>query len=110
MHIARQPSFSNTFSWIILLVIVSLELKGFTIDVQSYPYYSYSKQLGHGRIYFLPGSFCSLCSCHRIIVKFAGVITIDRRDVHAKRQCQRSKVKVTEVMTPFSGFRTVTPV
>ena len=26
----------------------------------------------------------SLCSHHRIILKFSGVITIDRRDVHAK--------------------------
>ena len=50
------------------------------------------------------------CSCHRIILKFSGVITIDRRDVHAKGQGQRLKVKVTEVMTPFSRFRTVTPV
>ena len=41
---------------------------------------------------------------------FPWVITIDRRDVHAKGQGQRSKVKVTEVMTPFSRFRTVTPV
>ena len=50
------------------------------------------------------------CSCHRIILKFSGVITVDRRDVHAIGQSQRSKVKVTEVMTPFSRFRTVTPV
>ena len=49
------------------------------------------------------------CSCHRIILKFSGVITIDKRDVLAKGQGQRSKVKVTEVMTPFSCFRTVTP-
>ena len=50
------------------------------------------------------------CSSHRIILKFLGVITIDRRDAHAKGQGQRLKVKVTEVMTPFSRFRTVTPV
>ena len=43
-------------------------------------------------------------------MKFSGVITNDRSDVHAKGQRQRSKVKVTEVMTPFSRFRTVTPV
>ena len=52
----------------------------------------------------------SLCSHHRIILKFSGVITIDRRDVHATCQGQRSKVKVTEFMTLFSRFRTVTPV
>ena len=47
------------------------------------------------------------CSCHLIILKFSGIITIDRRDVHAKGQGQRSKIKVTEVI-PFSRFRTVT--
>ena len=46
----------------------------------------------------------SLCSHHRIIVKFSN----DRTDVHAKSQGQRSKVKVTEVKTLFSGFWTVT--
>ena len=50
-----------------------------------------------------------LCSHHRIIMKFSGVITSDKSDVHAIGQGQRSKVKVTEVMTPFSRFRTVTP-
>ena len=50
------------------------------------------------------------CSSHCIILKFSGVITIDRCDVDAKGQGQRSKVKVTEVMTPFSRFRTVTPI
>ena len=38
------------------------------------------------------------------------VITNDRSAVHAKRQGQRSKVKVTEVNTQLSRFRTVTPV
>ena len=50
------------------------------------------------------------CSCHRIILKISGVITIDRLDVHVRGQGQRSRVNVTEVMTPFSRFRTVTPV
>ena len=44
------------------------------------------------------------CSCHCIILKFSGVITIDRRDVHAKGQGQRSKVKVTEVKTQLQPF------
>ena len=52
----------------------------------------------------------SLCSSDRIIMKFSGVITIDKSDVHARGQGQRSKVKVTEVMTPLIRFRTVTPV
>ena len=51
-----------------------------------------------------------LCSHHRIIMKFSGVITSDRSDVHAKGQGQRSKVKVTEVTTQLNRFRTVTPV
>ena len=52
----------------------------------------------------------SLCSHHRIIMKFSGVITNDRSDVHAKGQGQKSKVEVTEVKTPFNRFRTITPV
>ena len=51
-----------------------------------------------------------LCSHHRIIMKFSGVITNDQRKVHAKGQGQRSKVKVTEVTTQLNRFRTVTPV
>ena len=51
-----------------------------------------------------------LCSHHRIIMKFSGVITSDRSDVLAKGQGQRSKVKVTEVTTQLNCFRTVTPV
>ena len=38
-----------------------------------------------------------LCSHHRIITKFSGVITNDKSDVHTKSQGQRSMVKVTEV-------------
>ena len=51
-----------------------------------------------------------LCSPHRIITKFSGVITNDRSDVHANGQGHRSKVKVAEVITPLSRFRTVTPI
>ena len=52
----------------------------------------------------------SPCSHHRIIMKFLGVITMVKSDVHAKGQGQRSKVKVTEVNTQLSRFRTLTPV
>ena len=52
----------------------------------------------------------SLCSHHCIILKFSGVITNHKSDVHAKGQGQRSKVKVTEVTTQLNRFRTVTPV
>ena len=51
-----------------------------------------------------------LCSHHRIIMKFSGVITNDQSKVHAKVHGQRSKVKVTEVTTQLNRFRTVTPV
>ena len=53
---------------------------------------------------------CWLCSHHPVIMKFSGVITSDKSDVHAKGQGQRSKVKVTEVTTQLNRFRTVTPV
>ena len=53
---------------------------------------------------------CWLCSHHRIIMKFSGVITNDQSKVHANGQGQRSKVKVTEVTTQLNRFRTVTPV
>ena len=43
-------------------------------------------------------------------MKFSGVITIDKGDVLARGQGQRSKAKVTEVKTQFSRFRTVAPV
>ena len=52
----------------------------------------------------------SPCSHHRIIMKFSWVITMVKSDVHAKGQGQRSKVKVTEVNTQLSRFRTLTPV
>ena len=51
-----------------------------------------------------------LCTLHRIIEKFSGVVTNDKSDVHAKSQGQRSKVKVTEVNIQLSHFQTVTPV
>ena len=43
----------------------------------------------------------SLCSHHRIIIKFSEVITIDRGDVNAKAQGLRSKVKVTSQIKFF---------
>ena len=43
-----------------------------------------------------------LCSNHHIIMKFSGVITNNQSKVHAKGQGQRSKVKVTEVITQLN--------
>ena len=50
------------------------------------------------------------CSHRRIIMKFSGVINNHKNYVHAKGQSHRSKVKVTEVMTQLTRFRSVTPV
>ena len=52
----------------------------------------------------------SPCSHHRIIMIYSGVITMVKSDVHAKGQGQRSTVKVKEVNTQLSRFRTLTPV
>ena len=52
----------------------------------------------------------SPCSHHRIIMKFSGIITMVKSDLHAKGEGQRSKVKVTEVNIKLSRFRTLTPV
>ena len=62
--------------------------------------------------------FVRLSNCYTFFTMFLssyhheiyGVITIDKSDVHAKDQGQRSKVKVKEVKTQPSRFRTVTPV
>ena len=43
-------------------------------------------------------------------MKFWGIITSDKSDVHEKDQGQKSKVKVTEVTTQLNRFRAVTPV
>ena len=51
-----------------------------------------------------------LCSHRPIIMKFSGVITNGRSDVHAKGQGQRSNVEVTEVTSQLNRFRTVTQV
>ena len=40
-------------------------------------------------------------------MKFSGIITNDRSDVHAKGQGQRLEVKVTEVKIPYSHLRTL---
>ena len=55
-----------------------------------------------------PVTAFSLCSHHGIIMKFSGVIASDRSDVCAKGQDQRSKIKVTEIKTQLSRFRTIT--
>ena len=70
----------------------------------------FEKQWYYAMTMSVPPSIClsitplSICSHYHIIMKFSGVITIDRRDVHTKGQGQRSKVKVLEVKTQQSCF------
>ena len=51
-----------------------------------------------------------LCSHHRILMKFSGVINNGQSEVHANGQGPKSKVKDTKVKTQLNRFRTVTPV
>ena len=70
---------------------------------------------GQAALWMVQSVCLSVCLSHLfdyvpIIMKFSGVITNDRCDVHAKGQGQRSKVKFTKVSTQLSRFWTVTPV
>ena len=47
---------------------------------------------------------CSLRSHHRIIMKFSGVITNDRRDIHAKGQGQMSRSQRSKLNLAVSGL------
>ena len=46
----------------------------------------------------------SLCSHHRIITKFSGVLTNDQRKVHAKGQGQRSRSQRSQPNLTVSGL------
>ena len=52
----------------------------------------------------------SLCSGYSTIMKFSGVINIDKSNGHVRCQGHRSKVKVTEVITQLNRLWTITPV
>ena len=104
-----SPSFMNHFYscdqaalWIVQSVCLCLSVR-LSVCLSEWFSSSVSRSVGLSVTPF------SLCSLHGIIIKFS-VITIDRIDVHAKGQHQRSKVKVTEVKTQLSRLRTVTPV
>ena len=49
-------------------------------------------------------SLLSQCSCHRTIMKFSGVITIDRSDVLGKGQDQRSNTRPQRCPIVFRGL------
>ena len=51
----------------------------------------------------------SLCPSHRIILKFSGVITIDKSDVHEKGPGQKSGSQSSKQISPqFGRFRIIT--
>ena len=108
----KMYEFRLRFHWSFFLRVQSVLCQYWFQGVKFLLFLAATKQLYEW--YFL--SVCPsvtpfwLCSHHRIIVKFSGVITTDQGKVHAKGQGQRSKVKVTEVTTQLNRFRTVTPV
>ena len=102
------------FAWSLIIVINHLIFLAAT--TQLYEWYFYlsvclsSVRLSVCLSVCLSVTPFRLCSHHRIIMKFSGVITKDQGNVHAKGQGQRAKVKVTVVTTQLNRFRTVTPV
>ena len=90
--------FSASMCWLTwILTWKSLVKPGPGIDISFSEFLAATKQLYE---WYFPSVRLSvtpfwLCSHHRIIMKFSGVITNDKSDVHAKGQGQRSKVKVT---------------
>ena len=96
-------SFGKAFSWMVMFEFLAA-------TKQLYDWFTPSVCLSVRVSVRLSVTPFSPCSHHRIIMKFSEVITMVRSDVHAKGQGQRSKVKVTEVNTQLSRFRTLTPV
>ena len=77
--------------------------------LRSYPFFVGSDQAAQWTVPSICLSVCPSvrhtllqCFSHRIIMKFARLITIKRSDVHAKGQGQKSSIKVTEVKTNFA--------
>ena len=106
---------TSTISMIWPLIMMSYVLINFALDFlaatkQLYEWYFPSVRLSVCLSVCLSVTPFWLCSHYRIIMIFSGVITQDQGKVHAKGQGQRSKVKVTEVITQLNRFRTVTPV
>ena len=113
-----SPAQRQAIIWTIdgILLIWPLRTKFIEVLIKIHIFIAATKQLYE---WFSPSvrlSVCPsvtpfwLCSYHRIIMKFSGVITSDKSNVHAKGQGQRWKVKGTEVTTQLNRFRTVTPV
>ena len=67
---------------------------GAECGASSFTWYLYQMCNTDGRPSVLTPFSLILCSHHHIIMKFPGVITIDRGDVHAKGQGQRSRSQI----------------
>ena len=134
LYVSRAPFYYKGLTWFLAWISYHMPSKGW--DEVTYPFpnidWAIVESLGMDKFlaatkqlykWYFP-SVCpfvrpsvrlsvtpfSPCSHHRIIIKFSGVITMVKSDVHAKGQGLRSKVKVTEVNTQLSRFRTLTPV
>ena len=98
----------NKYNWSLLVHVFHFHLRFLAATKQLYDWFSPSVCLSVCPSVRLSVTPFSPCSHHHIIMKFSGVITNDKSDVHAKGRGQRSKVKVTEVNTQLNRFRTVT--
>ena len=116
----QMPHFNFTrHQWFKLILCNSVPYIKSELNSDCYQYFFSCDQAALQMVFSVRLSVClsvrpsvtpfSPCSHHRIIMKFSGVITMVKSDVHAKVQGQRSKVKVTEVNTQLSHFRTLTP-
>ena len=89
--------------------ICFLEFSPLFLAITKQPYESFSPVRLSIR---LSVAHFSKCSHHHVIMKFPGVITIDKCDVHAKVKVrgQRSRSQTSKQISPqFGSFWTVTP-
>ena len=97
--------------------IISFECNHKPYNLQTLSWKRYIKlfSCNQAALWMVQSVDLSVCLSHTFLTMFPSsyhheIFRNDRSDVHAKGQGQRSKVKVTEVNTLLSRFRTVTPV